>query len=214
MHPNSLTTRRVVNRRSHGGIACSALAWPPEQRDQIFRRRPAAPARPAGASPASRRNGAPATHIPLVGSGETTSAARRSGPLSRREQHDGHRNTAGRLLLETRTRSRSRPWGEKPSLREAKAVVTITLVGNTMLTTSSSTGDTVVRRPQMPVDDALAEGRVDHWQDRAPVDVAEHPFVFVTEPHRHAADLSCLNFIARENHDVRHGPRRTARITT
>ena len=45
---------------------------------------------------------------------------------------------------------------EKPSLREAKAVVTITLVGNTMLTTSSSTGDTVVRRPQMPVDDALA----------------------------------------------------------
>lgn len=89
MHPNSLTTRRVVNRRSHDGIACSALAWPPEQRDQIFRRRPAAPARPAGASPASRRNGAPATHIPLVGSGETTSAARRSGPLSPREQHDG-----------------------------------------------------------------------------------------------------------------------------
>src|SRR5437660_4247286 len=89
MCPNSLTTRRVVNRRSHNGIACSALAWPPEHRDQIFRRRPAAPARPAGASPASRRNGAPATHIPLVGSGETTSAARRSGPLSPREQHDG-----------------------------------------------------------------------------------------------------------------------------
>src|SRR5436305_6910670 len=133
-----------------------------EQRDQIFRRRPAAPARPAGASPASRRNGAPATHIPLVGSGETTSAARRSGPLSPREQHDGTSEHRWQAPLGTADTIAISSLGEKPSLREAKAVVTITLVGNTMLTTSSSTGDTVVRRPQMPVDDALAEGRVDH----------------------------------------------------
>src|SRR5947209_12551686 len=91
-----------------------------EQRDQIFRRRPAAPARPAGASPASRRNGAPATHIPLVGSGETTSAARRSGLLSPREQHEGHRTPLGRLFLELQNTIAISSSGEKPSPRRLR----------------------------------------------------------------------------------------------